>query len=421
MKKKWQIMVALVLSLVTLITVGLPALAEDEEPAATDSLNLSRGALAIIAPWTVPVGKEFTVRAFLRENQEPFPGAGVWAINQDTDQALKEELSQLRQDYGPTDEEKDYESILNVHGIFLGRTGGDGRLACTFEQAGKYILVAARNGYLPGCTHITARLTVKALGIQAPKRTPVGEEITIAVFARITQDAVQGAGIWAVTRDNVEVLKQEAQALKDDTSLSDEEKDYEALVDGYGFFLGITDTHGKLEYTFEEAGGYLLVAVKMGYFPGFAPLVVYDMPKALGIKATPPRTHVGKEVTLNVFDRPGHNPVEDAGVWAISRDDAETLQQDIAALKADKVTAGAEKDYEAAISAYGGFLGRTDINGKLSAKFDTAGFYVLVTVKKGYIPGFTTLVVKDIPEPETVKPAGRASLEPLEADQIDIM
>ncbi|MFH1646766.1 MAG: hypothetical protein ABID71_03605 [Chloroflexota bacterium] len=317
MKKKWQIMVALVLSLVTMITAAAPALAQDEEPAAAESRF--QGALAIIAPWSAPVSGEFTVRAFLRENQEPFPGAGVWAISGDDGETLKEELGRLRQDSSQPDAEKDYESILNAHGTFLGRTGVDGRLTCTFEQAGRYILVAARNGYLPGFTRIGIRETIKALGIRSPRRAPLGEPVTLAVFERVTQETVAGAGIWAVTRDNIEALQQEARTLREDTSLSAEEKDYEATVNMYGFFLGRTDELGQLDYTFDEAGGYLLVAVKRGYFPGFAPLAVIARPEALGIKATPPRTHVGKEVTLDVFNRQSRDPVGDAGVWAISR------------------------------------------------------------------------------------------------------
>src|SRR4030042_2677371 len=143
MKRKWQIVMALVLSLVTIIIATLPVLGQAEEPANTDST--SRGALAIIAPWTVPADQEFTVRAFLRENQEPFPGAGVWAISADADATLREALGGLQDEPARSSAETDYEGILNTNALFLGRTGQDGRLACTLDEPGKYILVAARN------------------------------------------------------------------------------------------------------------------------------------------------------------------------------------------------------------------------------------------------------------------------------------
>jgi len=61
----------LVLSLVAVIITAIPALALGDEPAAT--ANTSGGALAIIAPWSVPAGREFTVRAFLRETRSLSP------------------------------------------------------------------------------------------------------------------------------------------------------------------------------------------------------------------------------------------------------------------------------------------------------------------------------------------------------------
>ncbi len=405
MKRKWQITAALVLSLVILLTAVPAVMAQDEEPTTTASLT-GGGSLAIIAPWTVPAGKEFTVRAFLRENQEPFPNAGIWAVRRDDNEALKDELTWLRDNADQPAEDKDYESILDAHGVFLGRTGRDGRLACNFNEAGRYILVAARNGYRPGFTHIGIRDTVKALGIKAPKRAPAGRPVSMMVFDCVIHEPVQGAGVWAVTRDNMEVLKQEAEALKKDTSLSAEDKDYETLANTYGFFLGRTDENGKIEYTFDETGTYLLIAVKRGYYPGFSTMTVYTQPKALGIKATPPRTHVDREVTLSVFDRMSNDPVEGAGIWAISRDEAATLRDEIGALRNDETTDVAEKDYETIVSLYGTFLGTTDEHGKLGATFDTAGVYILVAVKRGYVPGFTTLVVKEPPElqPESVKP-----------------
>ncbi|MDD5037970.1 MAG: hypothetical protein PHN78_01450 [Dehalococcoidales bacterium] len=401
MEKKWQIIAALVLSLVTVITAAAPVLAQEGESGITN--GSSRGALAIIAPWSAPVGGEFTVRAFLRENQEPFPGAGVWAVDTEKMATLKEELGQFKQEFSQTDIESDYESVLNIHCSYLGRTGGDGRLACTIEQAGTYILVAARNGYMPGFTHISIREAVKSLGIRVPKRVPLGEEVTIAVFERLTQDTVDNAGVWAVTRDKVEALKQEAQELKEDTSLTAEEKDYEALANRYGLFLGRTDEHGELDYTFKEAGGYLMVAVKRGYMPVFASLTVYEKPAVLGIKATPPRSHIGKEVRLNVFDRENNEPIGDAGVWAINRDKAAILKEEVAAFRKDTGTTVANKDYEAAISLHSDFLGRTDNDGTLRATFTTAGDYLLVTAKKGYIPGFTSLAVRDMPESKTAE------------------
>jgi len=119
-----------------------------------------------------------------------------------------------------------------------------------------------------------------ALAIVAPRVAAVGKEISMTVFLRATQEPFEGAGIWALTRDKAEVLKEEMSALREDGSLAAAEKDYEALVDIHGIPLGRTDEDGKLYHTFTEAGGYLLVAAKKGYFPGFTPIGIIDTPEA---------------------------------------------------------------------------------------------------------------------------------------------
>lgn len=280
--KRWQILLMVTLALVLMVATPMTALAQDEEaapPADARRLPQLKGALAIIAPWVAPVGKEVQMTVFLRENQEPFPGAGVWAITPETAEALKEEVARLNQDDSQPAGEKDYEAMMESRGIFLGRTNGDGRVVYTFEQAGRYVLVAAKKGYLPGFTHIGIRESIKALAIQAPRRVPPGEQFTLTVFERGTQEPVEEAGVWAITRDKVETLQTEAKALREDTSIPAEEKDYEALVKVYGIFLGKTGNNGKLDYAFEEAGGYLLVAVKKGYVPGFQAFGVRDIPQ----------------------------------------------------------------------------------------------------------------------------------------------
>lgn len=402
--KRRQIILMVTLALVLMVATPMTALAQSEEPAPPDNARPQfKGALAIIAPWVGWVGKEVSMTVFLRENQEPFPGAGVWAITPETAEALKEEIARLNNDASQPAGEKDYEAMMESRGIFLGRTNGDGRVIYTFEQAGRYVLVAAKKGYLPGFTRIGIREIVKALGIEAPKRVPPGEEFTLTVFERGTQNPVEDAGVWAVTRDKVEALQADAKALREDTSIAAEEKDYEALVKVHGIFLGKTGNNGKLDYTFEEAGGYLLVAVKRDYVPGFAPLAVIAKPKALGIKATPPLAHVGKEVTLNVFDRESNDAVEGVGIWAVSRDQVEALKEASIALREDKSTTPEEKNYEALVGAHGTFLGKTDEDGKLSVTFNQAGGYLLVTVKKGYIPGFQAFRVRDLPQPKPLQ------------------
>jgi hypothetical protein len=100
----------------------------------------------------------------------------------------------------------------------------------------------------------------------------------MTVYQRGTMDTVEDAVIWAITRDQVEMLRADISALNEDTSISSDEKDYEGLVELYGFRLGQTDESGQLSYVFEETGDYILVAVKRGYIPGFSPIRIVTLP-----------------------------------------------------------------------------------------------------------------------------------------------
>ena len=391
--KKWRILVLTMLALLLAVMSPMAVLAQSDEATLTADTPPANGALAIIAPWVTAVGQETSMRVFLRADQEPFPGAGVWALTRDAADALRAEVDSFQKAGSAAAVSADYEAMVSARGIFLGRTGADGRLYHTFEEAGRYVLVAVKGGYHPGFTGINVREVRQGIGIEAPRRAAPSEEITIATFERATQEPLAGAGIWALTRDNVEALKAEMQALTEDASIAAAEKDYEALVGRYGFFLGRTGDNGELNCAFAESGGYLLVAVKPGYYPGFAPISIREITNALAVMALWMAPQ-GREVTITILDRINHDPVESAGVWALSRDNMEALQAELKALREDTSITAAEKDYEALVSVYGSLLGRTDENGELRHTFDEAGAYLLVAVKRGYIPGFSPIFIK---------------------------
>ena len=399
MKKwiKWSVIIPVLMATLLLALSPTAALAQGEEDAATGSKPVLQGSLAIVAPRVARVGQEISMTVFLRATQEPFEGAGVWALTRDQAEVLREQMTALREDTSLTDEEKDYEALADIHGTFLGRTGADGKLYHTFREAGVYVLVAIKRGYFPGFTSIYVGETPRALAIEAPKRAKVGEDVTMTVYQRGTSEPIEAAGIWALTRDNVELLKQQMTSLREDTSISTEEKDYEALVSIYGTFLGWTDERGQLSHAFGEEGLHVLVAVKRGYFPGFAPIFIGDTPKALAIEA-PRKALVGEVVTMTVSQRGTGEPVEAAGIWAITRDNVEALKSEMAVLRENTSITAEDKDYEAIVNIYGIFLGRTDERGQLSHAFGEEGLHVLVAVKRGYFPGSTAIFIGDTPK-----------------------
>lgn len=210
------------------------------------------------------------MRVFLRANQDPFEDAGVWALTQENAEALRSEMATLKEDAALAAEEPDREALMNIYGTFLGRTGTDGRLYHTLEEAGSYVLVAFTAGYLPGFTHIRVRSMPDALVIEAPRKAEVDEKVTITVYQRDTQDPVEDAGVWALTREQVESLKAEMESIRESGDHEAVQAALEEAVNIRGIFLGTTNSSGKVMYAFTEEGGYLLVAFKQGYFPGFA-------------------------------------------------------------------------------------------------------------------------------------------------------
>ena len=250
-------------------------------------------------------------------------------------------------------------------------------------------VLAQSEGEAPGGTSPIFRA---GLAIVAPGVAPVGEEVSMTVFDRQNQLPVKDAGIWALTQENAEILKVEIDRLREESAASIQELDWESLVSGYGFFLGMTQGNGQLKYTFAEEGGYVLIAIKQGYYPGRTFIAIRTIPVALAIQA-PKRASSGEEVTMTVLQKGTGEPVKDAGVWAITRDNAEVFRAEIARLKEESTGSGQELNIEPLVSAYGFFLGTTHGKGQLNCAFSEAGWYLLVAVKGGCIPGGTGIAI----------------------------
>jgi len=395
MKRKWAGVIVIVMAVLMLVSTAVPAMAQSEQDVTTSSQPRYKVGLAIVAPRWAPIGQEVSMRVFERLNQNPVEGAGVWALTRNEAEALKQEMTSISETSDSANQEPDYESLVNVHGTLLGRTDGNGRLRYAFTEEGDYVLVTAKRGYFPGFAHIAIKALPDALAIEAPRWSPVGQEVTMTVFKRGTQDPINDAGVWALTRDEAEALKQEVTSIRE-ASDNTAEVDYESLVSVHGFFLGTTHGNGELKYTFTEEEIYLLVAVKRGYIPGYRPIAIKTTPDALAIEA-PRWSPVGQEVTMTVFKRGTQNPINDAGVWALTRDEAEALKQEVTSIR-EASDNTAEMDYESLVSVHGFFLGTTHGNGELKYTFTEEGGYLLVAVKKGYIPGYAPIAIKNVPE-----------------------
>jgi hypothetical protein len=336
MKKAILLLVTIIMTLAIIIPVGAAAQAQPQ--AIEEAIPLSVPTMVVKASEVAMVGQSVTINVYDKFFGDPIPQAGVWAIKVDDLETINGDPNY-------------YASLVNDEGEFLGWTDGEGNVFHSFNEAGQYVLVAVKDGYAPGFAVIAIK---HALAVKAPEIALVGQQVTISVTERCTQMPVALAGVWAINMNDIVVDVEDAEI-------------FASIAETLGEFLGWTDNTGNIYHAFNEAGRYVLVAVKAEYIPGFTKISV--VVPALDIKA-PELALVGQEVTINVFEKNIGQPVPDAGVWAI---DVNNVAADVQAVE----------DYAALVEAHGEFLGWTDDNGNVYHKFAQAGQYVLVALKSG--------------------------------------
>ncbi len=446
MRKRLSGIVTLLMALMVLASAAVPALADSGQEASKgeDNSKPTFRALGIRAPRVAFAGHETNIMVYERGTHDPVAGAGIWAVTWDDAKTLRSEVADTISDEAAIVDMYNYESMAELYGEFLGNTNEDGQLNHVFNETGRYVLVAVKDGYYPGFARLTIRNMPHALGIKAPRVAGVNEDVTMTIYERFTHDPVAEAGVWAFSRDNAETVRKEIADIRSGIQADAQEYDYESIIDTYGEYLGRTNNEGQLTHAFDQTGKYILVTWKMGYWPGFASITIKDQRPALAIRA-PRYSRVGQEITMTVCERPNQagvvmsptsignavevpsimaetgltavskervnpikvrpnidveavcNSVGGAGIWAVSRNDTETLRKEIEDNITNSEIASTEYDYESSLNSYGEFLGRTDSQGKLAHAFDEAGKYVLITWKKGYRPGFAPHTVRSVP------------------------
>jgi len=161
MKKKSAI-AAVVTALVVLVSAAIPALAQGEPQAAPDAEGVPRPALALRAPRVARVGTEVVVTVFARHDCVPVQDAGVWVLTWEAAVGLRAEVARLKEAGNAPATEEDYAALLTGRGELLEWTDEDGQVSHTFEDAGRYLLVAVKEGYFPGFAPVGVRAECEA-------------------------------------------------------------------------------------------------------------------------------------------------------------------------------------------------------------------------------------------------------------------
>jgi hypothetical protein len=404
MKRK----LVLIATAVALVALGIPAiaLAQNQESQKAVRPHL-KGAVDVVAPHVAPVNEQVQMTVFYSVNQTTVEGAGVWAVSADKIEVVKREIEAI-ENKAANEIAAAAEQVLDVHANLLGRTGPDGKILYTFMKEGRYLLVAFKPGFCPDLRPIAIGVLPAArpaLVIETPRRAGPGEKFDVTVTEKRTGDAVKDAKVWALSPEKAEAVKAQMDTLKQNTGANSLEAAVENTLAISGVFLGSTNGAGKLEPqpSLEDAGVYVLVTFKPGFWPAWRAILIASAPKVLVIDA-PNRARVNEKVAITVTEKADGKAVQDAGVWALNRQQAESLKAQVEGLRkstADQATLQAE--IENALRVSGIFLGSTNGAGRLEPQpsFPTAGGYLLVAYKPGYWPAMRPIVIVN---PQTTRP-----------------
>lgn len=428
------------------LAVALAMIMPAAPPALADSGSESQPQLStppslmIKSPNTVEAGQSATVTVFSKHGHEAVAGASVYVLKIGS-LVIGANAANYTALLG------EYEALAEAKGILFGTTGSDGTVKGNLSETGRFMLVATKDGYIPGFARLTVTLAARvALNINAPGSAEVNKPVTISVTGRYTGQPVAKAAVYgrpntalnvphvtaappvkpvqpqvtasssaAVSVSGPQVISAtetaSATVIRADPSNSAADVQLATQVSMSGILLGYTDDNGRLIYTFPEGGYYLLTSIKENYIPGFAKIsIILADQKKLGVSA-PASAAAGQQVTIKADEGNGGQPVEKAAIYAFRPGIIMPPTIQPVTAPADNGTATAGYYPDPAVSPVTSaeaqiligenkdrsfFIGYTNSNGEVQFTFKDPGLYVMVAVKDGYLPGGARINIKGI-------------------------
>jgi hypothetical protein len=291
--KKWKVILASVIALLVLVITPLTVMAQSPTTPAVTAAPAFHGSLAIVAPRAVRVNTALSLTVFLRADQTPVAGVHVWAVTKDNVDKLKADVKALRENTSIKAADKDFEPLAAAYGISLGTTDNNGKLSPTFKDPGNYVLAAFKKGYSPDFSVLAVRNGAQALAITAPKRALPNTPVDIMVHLRGSDAPVADAGVWAVTLENAQALKDK---LTQAQTANPQASDFANILSANAKLIGKTGADGKLSYSFANEGRYALIAFKTDFRPALSGIVIAT-PNPTPAATTPVRPNTTATVT----------------------------------------------------------------------------------------------------------------------------
>ena len=444
MKLIYYSFITLIAVLAMIMPAASPVLADADETSKPQLQSVA--ALMIKAPNVIEVGQPLTVTVFSKRGRETIAGASVYALKT-SDLVITAENMNYKALLS------EYEATAEAKGTLIGTTGADGTVTGKLSETGRFMLVATKDGFVPGFTRLTVSLAAKkALNIKARGSIEINKTVTISVTERFTQQPAAGVAVYArLVTDNdtlslsavpvtkpvptaanvqvkfggqvqtepriLEAVKENklkapansfaqvqnkpflwtadnATVIKSDPWNETISANYAAEIQSGGFLLGNTDANGQLTYTFTEKGTYVLVAIKDGYIPGFAKISVHAANQGKLMVKSPGTADTGTSVTFIVIDRDSGQGIGGASLWALKIDDIKGTAESIwENLLAGSAGSDVVEKYRGWAKDKGILLGTSSGSGEVTYAFKDSGRYLLVAARDGYAPGFNQVKI----------------------------
>ena len=272
------------LALLIGISMALPAAV----PVRADSSNknalpyIKNHALLIKVDNPVVVSQPVTITIFSRHSHETIAGATVSAIRTsgilkpvvrpspipvENGTATQTVMSRQAPVVIDAEQEDALSGRLGKKEIVLGNSNSAGEVVYTFTDPGTYMLLARKNGYLPGARRINIQSenASKSLGIKANVNFTTGQPSSIQVTEKGSSQPVEGAAVYSLKAENNRTVKQMPPTANNFKAQLIRARNDAARIKENGLLVGYTDSTGQVSYSFPSSGPYLLAAFKDGY------------------------------------------------------------------------------------------------------------------------------------------------------------
>jgi len=393
------------LTLLIGITMALPSSVPVQADSSKNNVlpSVKKHALMIKFDNPVVAGQPVTITIFSRHSHETIAGAPVYAIKtgNSVGPAGTDNYTTLT---------REVEALMECPGILIGTSGSDGTFSTTISEVGRYLLVATKDGFIPGFARLQVKQTNEngqklRLILQAPTSTFAGQQITIKVTGGSSGQAVDNVTISAIKTSGVlkPVVRPAPMPAENGTAtqmvmsqqapiMIDTEQE-DALAGRLGkkeIILGNSNSAGEVVYTFTDPGTYMLLARKTGYLPGARRINILSesAPKLLELKATVNLT-TGQSSSIQVTEKSGGQPVEGAAVYSLKVENNKSIKQMPPTANNFKAQLIRAENDAARVKENGVLVGNTDSAGQVSYNYPSPGQYILAAFKDGYRAAIT--------------------------------